>query len=762
MRRLKLEHVRAAVPVVLAAGVALMSLCPSGCQVTSEQAASSRPAETAASPDKGAVAPKGDAAEAAASHPASPEQVKKAILAFVAARAKAIESREAFMAYRASVGRAKSDQAFALTAGPTLKDQRLRFSRLFREAEEGFEEALRLDPRNPAALKEYGALLYDFNRPARAIPLWERALEIDPKDFVTAFSLAKLYEQTGDTDKALRAYEKSLGGRETLTRGRTIALVRMRLAQLYEEDARFTKALDQIEQLLRDYGEGNLASGVAQRMVEDRAPDLCESLAGLCGQTDQVQRGITFLEWLTAQTRILEADLALARLYVGAGQYEKAMALAAEYARQSPLERGGHALVVEIFRKTGRFDEGLTYCRQILAERPQSIVIPRLQARLFLDKGDVAEALAIYRELIEKQPRALRFYLEFADLCQENGLLEEEVRILGKALTNKLDLVDVLGRVDSLLNDDDLKEELLAVAGRIVSGEDGTKSFGVLYLAGEIFRREGKLDEAEQALHACFRENPAFLPAVIALADVHLEKEQYEQAVEILDEARSKGLSHSILYNTLAVCLGRLGEHERQIDVLQEGLRADPSDRSLRYNLALAYEMSGDRLKGAEELERLLKEHPDDGMIANALGYLYAEEGIKLDYAKELIHSALQDDPDNGAYVDSLGWVYYRRGEFEEALKHLERAADLEKGDPEILDHLGDAYFQMRQYDHARKAWEEALAGKRKTQEIEDSVRRKLSDLNALVEKGRDPERQEEGPDEETPKAAPPDENLSE
>ena len=45
--------------------------------------------------------------------------------------------------------------------------------------------------------------------------------------------------------------------------------------------------------------------------------------------------------------------------------------------------------------------------------------------------------------------------------------------------------------------------------------------------------------------------------------------------------------------------------------------------------------------------------------------------------------------------VDSLGWAYYRLGDYKQAVEQLERAVELEPADPDINDHLGDAYWRV-------------------------------------------------------------------
>jgi tetratricopeptide (TPR) repeat protein len=58
--------------------------------------------------------------------------------------------------------------------------------------------------------------------------------------------------------------------------------------------------------------------------------------------------------------------------------------------------------------------------------------------------------------------------------------------------------------------------------------------------------------------------------------------------------------------------------------------------------------------------------------------------------------------------VDSLGWAYFRIGNYEEAVKNLERAIDLKPEDPTINDHLGDAYWRVGRTLEAKFQWAHA------------------------------------------------------
>ena len=59
--------------------------------------------------------------------------------------------------------------------------------------------------------------------------------------------------------------------------------------------------------------------------------------------------------------------------------------------------------------------------------------------------------------------------------------------------------------------------------------------------------------------------------------------------------------------------------------------------------------------------------------------------------------------------IDSLGWGYYRLGDYKTAVEKLEAAVALEAGDPDVNNHLGDAYWRVGRRLEARFQWERVL-----------------------------------------------------
>ncbi len=130
--------------------------------------------------------------------------------------------------------------------------------------------------------------------------------------------------------------------------------------------------------------------------------------------------------------------------------------------------------------------------------------------------------------------------------------------------------------------------------------------------------------------------------------------------------------------------------------------------RDLRLALsAIAVELHD--LSGAEAwLQEVLDEFPEDIGALNDLGYLWCDQGKHLQRSLRMVQRAVEAEPDNIAYRDSLGWALFRLGRYQEAVGELEKAAQGDKVDGVILEHLGDAYAAADQPAKALEAWRKA------------------------------------------------------
>jgi tetratricopeptide (TPR) repeat protein len=95
--------------------------------------------------------------------------------------------------------------------------------------------------------------------------------------------------------------------------------------------------------------------------------------------------------------------------------------------------------------------------------------------------------------------------------------------------------------------------------------------------------------------------------------------------------------------------------------------------------------------------------------VLNYLAYTWVDRHENIDEAFAMLKDAVDlTEGREGYIIDSLGWGHYRLGQYELAVKELEKAVALMPGDPVINDHLGDAYWKVGRKLEAGFKWNHA------------------------------------------------------
>jgi tetratricopeptide (TPR) repeat protein len=227
-------------------------------------------------------------------------------------------------------------------------------------------------------------------------------------------------------------------------------------------------------------------------------------------------------------------------------------------------------------------------------------------------------------------------------------------------------------------------------------------------MVGDLMQAAGDADSARAAYARPKPGSPEYAAAQAKLAWTYQAADDKETALKLARAAAASGDSDARV--TLADLLRSDEKYPEAVDVLSAVIAESKTpDWRLLYSRGVSYERMGRWPEAQTDLQAALAIRPEEPELLNYLGYSWIDRGEHLKEALAMVQKAVAADPRSGAMVDSLGWAYYRMGDYKQAVEKLEQAVELEAGDPEINNHLGDAYWKVGRRDEAQFQWRRVL-----------------------------------------------------
>lgn len=277
------------------------------------------------------------------------------------------------------------------------------------------------------------------------------------------------------------------------------------------------------------------------------------------------------------------------------------------------------------------------------------------------------------------------------------------------------------------------------------------ESFEVQELLGLVYSAQSQDAKATQFLQKAVSLQPRSAPArtslamnLVRLGKNELATEQFRKAVE-LDPGSFE------TNNNLGEALARSNKVAEAIPYLEKAAQIDPSSYDNAYDLALAYLQTGRladarrtienllELKNTSELHNLLADVDEkDGKFVEAANEYEAAAHMEpsesnlfdwggellvhrtLDPAVEVFKQGVERYPASQRMAVGLGMSLYARGNYDDAVKSLLRAADLNPSEPNCY------FFLSRAYDSSPSQAEEVIQRFRRFAELQPKNARAL------------------------------------
>lgn len=359
---------------------------------------------------------------------------------------------------------------------------------------------------------------------ATAQPLLEKAVQARPDDFVAWFDLGYVYKATGQTDKAIDAYRKSVAANPDVFESNLNLGILLAKQGNYPEAAKYLKAATQLKPT------AHVEEGLARAwqslgiVLENSDPQGALAAFAQAGKLEPKNP-----EPLLSAGQLLEKQNQLPE----AGKQFEAAALL-EPSSPEPL-----AALSVIYTKQNKLPEAEATLRKLLALDPQNQTVRTQLARVLAAEGKNEEAANQLQSGSSEVPKDPHAALELGTLNVKAGKYAEAEQMFRSA-------------VQQLPKDPEAH-----------------------YALGSLLMHEKKYPEAQQELLLTVKLKPDLAEAYGNLAVVASENKNYPLAIQALD-TRAKFLPEMpATYFLRATCYDNLKATAQAVKYYKQFLEAD-------------------------------------------------------------------------------------------------------------------------------------------------------------------------------------------
>ncbi|VAX12834.1 hypothetical protein MNBD_GAMMA24-2587 [hydrothermal vent metagenome] len=423
-----------------------------------------------------------------------------------------------------------------------------------------------------------------------ALKYFNKSLQIDPGFAPAKMALARMAEQTGDTEKAISLYKSMIGD------GEKSVIPLVALARLAKKTGKNTEMLSWLEQ-----ARNNAPLNITPRRM----------LAEYYLRNRQAAKADIYIqEALNIQPQ--ETDLLglQARSLTAQGQYSKAIPVLHDLLEKAPGSIYFRSLLAEVFLKVGQNSDAQNQLQLILNKQPDYKPALALMVRQKINSGHLDQAL-IYSHKIQKiQPRNYLGYELAGDVLMMAKKYNQARISYDRALQYKASPTRLLKLAEASagLGNSANVQKILATGLKKYPG-----NARILQSLGNSYLNNGRNDQAIasfEKLLASQQDNIVALNNLAWLYSLRSSSASLKKAMRFAEKAYNLKPENHAIQDTYGWLLVQTGQLEKGLSILKRAIKFMPSVPEVQYHYAAALMESGYSEEGKRRLRHLLKSTP--------------------------------------------------------------------------------------------------------------------------------------------------------
>ena len=425
-------------------------------------------------------------------------------------------------------------------------------------AQQSYEKAIKLDPKNLLAHLGSAKLALDGGQLDKAKEYASKALVINDKSINAYLLLADVaYKQkdNAEVEKVLlTAHEKVKGNITAETE------VIKNIGKFYAIQKQPEKILSISEDLVKRYPNNSIALSVlaGAQLVNNKKPAAEETL-----------QQIINLDKQDINSRLLLAKL----LSEHPDKDKDVLKLLDETIQISPDQPEAQVFKAAYLVKLKRNEEAMELATKIDKRFPKLVLGKLLKGDVYLAEKKLDKATEMYQQAYKIQPND-KVLFTLADLLNAQGKQPDAIKLLNNAL------------------------------------EKNNKNGAIHFKLATIYQQQNDTKKAEEHYKAILTEQPDNVLALNNLAFLYSQNND-PQAMDFAKKAYDKAPESAAILDTYGNILVKQGQAKEGLPILEKAAALAPKENDIQFHLAEAYAANDNNQKALEILESIVKAEQD-------------------------------------------------------------------------------------------------------------------------------------------------------
>ncbi len=509
---------------------------------------------------------------------------------------------------------------------------------------------------------------------SKAYDLFQVALGLNPKNSTIHFKIAEVLSKNGESKKAVEYIRKAIDLDTDNKYYHVLA------AEIYKSISQYDLALKEYEYLVENF------SGTNSYLFD------------------------------------------IAIIYQFQGKNEKALTT---YERVESIFGLNEFILKEkqkIYLKERNYDALISDWDELIATYPDNHDYTIELCEFLLQRNKIDEAKQRLEALLVRDPQNMKAELLLSQISLRSGDLDKAIRLAESTLADSaFDYKAKFQLLNALVNlavDSGKVEKVRDLSLSLAS--QYTDQYEVQAFVGDLLYKMGEEKSAVEYYLNALKIDQSDFKVWQNILNIEMRLQAYQQVINHAEAALEYFPNQAILYFFSGTANQMSGNYQQAVNVLETGKKFALEDQLMvlfQGQLGDSYHSLEMYDKSDAAYEMALSKDPDNSHVLNNYSYFLSLRSTNLEKALKMSARLVELHPNDGTFLDTHGWVLYSLGEYEEALKYLEKAANLVE-DGTVIEHLGDALFRLGRVDEAVKQWERAS----KMDDASENIEKKISD----------------------------------